>query len=458
MHCAQTRSNLFCAHASATFKCGWKAQAVVAQGCPTYQEDRVVMKSLGSTGCALLAVFDGHGGSAAATLASQLCTAIIQHEQGIEKASREPLGTHTWTKIMTNAFLFIDEIVVSSTPLERGTWSGAAACIVVITPHEIVSANVGDSRSVMTCTSSLVTRLSNDHTPREDVQDTKRVQSMGGTIDRSGYVRFPSGVTTGLAGLAMTRSLGDKEGKRGATKHRHIISAKPHVRVTRMRATIQSIVVASDGVWDVVSDTEASRAVTAALRAGVDPSTFLLYGSLGLWADRRVSKDNMSCVVAWRPSTVATSPSSPDAWKHILTYFTPHDAEKVQSAKQSIGVQNCLQAALLVTASHMAQKTNLIIAPDPTSTKPFSFPCLVVGIAPGGFVWIRTDRTPEHIAEYARAAGRKKMTCMEPLQIGDAQLPHIARALQMLPKAERPTKHAQDVRWADFTFPLRHLH
>jgi serine/threonine protein phosphatase PrpC len=454
MHCTSAKANLFAAHASAKLPNGWVAKATVAQGCPAYQEDRVVMRSLG-TNCALLAVFDGHGGSAAATLASQLCAAIVQGHRDIRRAAREKLGAKMWEDIMNYAFLFMDNVIIASAPFERGTWSGAAACIVIITPFEIVSANAGDSRSVLMCLSRGALRLSRDHTPKEDKEDTERVRQRGACVDRDGYVRFRSGVGPGMAGLAMTRSLGDKEGKRGGTPAAHVIISKPHVRVVPADASARGVVLASDGVWDVITDAEASRAAVQTIAAGVDPSCFIVIGALGLWADRRVSKDNMCAIVAWRPSLIK---HNPDAIVPVLEALSAHDAKLIQRVRASVGDAACMQRALLLTAEHLAKKNRTSPPADATTAARMAFPCLSVGIAPSGFAWIRTDCTHELLKKYRRAAAKRHMPCIEPLCIGEKTNPHIAKALALMPAAERPKRDAHDVRWTDLAYHTTTVH
>jgi serine/threonine protein phosphatase PrpC len=455
MHCSHAKSNLFAAHASAELPCGWIARATVAQGCPAYQEDRVVMRSLGGGGgCALLAVFDGHGGSAAATLASQLCTAIIQGHKDVRRAARSKLGHKIWEDVMNYAFQFLDNVIISSAPFERGTWSGAAACIVVITPFEIVSANAGDSRSVLMCVTRGTLRLSRDHTPHEDKEETERVRQRGACVDRDGYVRFRSGVSPGMAGLAMTRSLGDKEGKRGSTPAAHVIIAKPHVRVVSVEAATRGVILASDGMWDVIQDRDASTAAMQAIAAGFDPSCHLIMGSLGLWADRRVSRDNMCAVVAWRPALFKPSTV---AGASVLACYSPHDAKIIQHVRASTGNDTCLQTALAITALHLAKKNNTAPPVDATTNAHLAFPCLSVGIAPSGFVWARTDKSHDMLRKYANAAKKRQLPCIEPLCIGEKTNPHVAKAISLLPNEEKPKKDAHDVRWTDLAYHTRQI-
>ena len=98
-------------------------------------------------------------------------------------------------------------------------------------------ANLGDTRGVLMSGPSSFERLSYDHRAT-DRAEIERVKRDGGMImeDR-------------VAGaLAITRAFGDHSLKRDG------VIAKPHIRRHVLRPTDKFLVMASDGVWDVLED------------------------------------------------------------------------------------------------------------------------------------------------------------------------------------------------------------
>ena len=147
--------------------------------------------------------------------------------------------------------------------------SGTTAVVVVIQPTAITCANVGDSRAILgrrvlgessgiTCTP-----LSLDQTP-ELAKERYRITSRYGedtvsrATDESGRevgplrVWLPEGVGNGL-GLAMTRSLGDIQGKEVG------VIPTPEFQNVGHQAGDSCIILASDGLWDMISSEEALR-------------------------------------------------------------------------------------------------------------------------------------------------------------------------------------------------------
>ena len=103
-------------------------------------------------------------------------------------------------------------------------------------------ANIGDTRAVLMSGASLAERLSYDH-KATDKYEIERVQRDGGIVlqDRVG------------GSLAITRAFGDY-----ALKGEGVI-AKPYIKKHVLRPSDRFLVMASDGVWDVLSDQDAFR-------------------------------------------------------------------------------------------------------------------------------------------------------------------------------------------------------
>lgn len=120
---------------------------------------------------------------------------------------------------------------------------GTTACVAIIRReinHNVLYvANVGDTRAVL-CKNGTAERLSKDH-KATDPQEIDRVRGAGGSI-MDGRV---------AGGLAITRALGDHAYKSFG------VTCSPYVVRHVLRPFDKFLVMASDGVWDVVTDEQA---------------------------------------------------------------------------------------------------------------------------------------------------------------------------------------------------------
>ncbi|KAJ0074897.1 hypothetical protein Patl1_33983 [Pistacia atlantica] len=120
---------------------------------------------------------------------------------------------------------------------------GSTASIVILSPCHIIAANVGDSRVVL-CRGKRAIPLTVDHKlERED--ELARIRDKGGRIVQWGCLRV-EGV------LSMSRAIGDHGLKPW------IISV-PEVTFTPRTEDDEFLILASDGLWDVLSNDVAVR-------------------------------------------------------------------------------------------------------------------------------------------------------------------------------------------------------
>jgi len=177
--------------------------------------------------------------------------------------------------------------------------------------------NLGDSRAVLCRSRSghlSAVRLSDDHKPgRADEQ--RRIESKGGVVEMQGVWRVftPSPATFGgrnmLWGLAVSRAFGDlllkepqKYGCEGATGE--LVSAVPEIHVYDLHPTEDRfIVLACDGIWDVLSDDDA-------IATCVDHSQVELAAQAVIRRSFEAgSDDNLtSLVLAWQPNDTEAEP------------------------------------------------------------------------------------------------------------------------------------------------------
>lgn len=155
------------------------------------------------------------------------------------------LNNINYTRLLTDQILAVDRQVVAHCKA-RTDMSGSTAVVAVLDGELLVIGNVGDSRAVMADLKGSTIPLSFDHKPNQ-LKERRRIKEAGGFISFTGVWRV-AGV------LATSRALGDFPLK----EPRQLITAEPDVltfSLTDHRAHF--IILATDGLWDVMSNEEA---------------------------------------------------------------------------------------------------------------------------------------------------------------------------------------------------------
>lgn len=198
----------------------------------------------------LFAVLDGHGCAAhrvsafvAQSLASHLRAALTD-----DPASIAPALHHAYLRASSD--LHANSILDIA-------MTGTTAVTLLVHGRTLTCANVGDSRIVLATERKGVVEavpLTNDHLPIFDTE-RERVERAGGRVDSWS----PAGVDTGLPrvwlkdrrmpGLAVTRVIGD-------SVLSGIVSPEPELTTHDLTSEDRFCIVASDGIWTVMSNDE----------------------------------------------------------------------------------------------------------------------------------------------------------------------------------------------------------
>ncbi|XP_008775736.2 probable protein phosphatase 2C 74 [Phoenix dactylifera] len=197
----------------------------------------VITNVHGDSKQAFFGVFDGHGGRAAVDFVSKkLGKNIIAALDELDKEENQ------LELAIRSGYLATDKEFLS-----QGVSSGACAATAFIKEGELHVANVGDCRVVM-CKQGVAQGLTRDHRAgRED--ERIRIESSGG------YVSCRNGVWRVMDSLAVSRAIGD------ANMKEWIIS-EPETNKLRLTPDCEFLIMASDGLWDKVTEQEAVDVVT----------------------------------------------------------------------------------------------------------------------------------------------------------------------------------------------------
>ncbi|KAG5034154.1 hypothetical protein JHK87_009064 [Glycine soja] len=124
-----------------------------------------------------------------------------------------------------------------------GPTSGSTACVAVIRNNQLVVANAGDSRCVISRKGQAY-NLSRDHKPDLEIEKD-RILKAGGFIH--------AGRVNGSLNLA--RAIGDMEFKQNKflPAEKQIVTANPDINTVELCDEDEFVVLACDGIWDCMS-------------------------------------------------------------------------------------------------------------------------------------------------------------------------------------------------------------
>ncbi|KAF3433655.1 hypothetical protein FNV43_RR24758 [Rhamnella rubrinervis] len=234
-------------------------------------------------------VFDGHGCSHVAFKCKDRLHEIVKEELGVDKPVQ-------WKETMEKCFERMDKEVQewsdggepSKCRCELQTPQcdavGSTAVVAVVAPNKIVVSNCGDSRAVL-CRGGVAVPLSFDHKP-DRPDELARIEAAGGRV-----IYWDGPRVLGM--LAMSRAIGDSYLKP------YVIS-DPEVTITDRTDDDECLILASDGLWDVVSNDTACGVARMCLRAQKPPSPPRSPGS----------ESAMNCAVSAENSDKACSDAS----------------------------------------------------------------------------------------------------------------------------------------------------
>nr|TKS17359.1 hypothetical protein D5086_0000014430 [Populus alba] len=213
----------------------------------------------------MFGIFDGHGGSRAAEyLKEHLFENLLKHPQFMADTKLAISQSYQQTDVD-----FLDS--------EKDTYrdDGSTASTAVLVGDHLYVANVGDSRTVISKGGKAIP-LSEDHKPNRS-DERKRIESAGGVVMWAGTWRV-GGV------LAMSRAFGNRMLKQ-------FVVAEPDIQEQKIDQEFELLVLASDGLWDVVPNEDA----VSIARTEEEPETAAR--KLTEAALTRGSADNITCIV-----------------------------------------------------------------------------------------------------------------------------------------------------------------
>jgi len=220
---------------------------------------------------AFFGVYDGHGGAAAADFCSDHLHVNLGHAISAMWLGTPLLDSNDQdcvrriSQCVRDAFVWTDRQFLDSQYQHQG---GTTACVAVLINDTVVVGNVGDSRAVL-CRNNVAVPLSRDHTPAR-LDEVERIRAAGGEVDAGDVV-------VGGEEFSLTRAIGDCKVKVPPGRDYHdrdapqVVTSEPEVSIISLGEQDRFFVIASDGIWDKMSDTDVVQFVTQKLLAHGDP-------------------------------------------------------------------------------------------------------------------------------------------------------------------------------------------
>lgn len=143
---------------------------------------------------------------------------------------------------------------------QPGEDSGCTAVVALVHNRQLLVSNAGDSRCVL-CRGGLAIDMSVDHKP-EDPEEQQRILLAGGRVTMDGRVN---------GGLNLSRALGDHCYKKNEdlSQREQMITALPDIKTIDLEDSDEFMVLACDGIWNVMSSQDVVSFVRDRIQAGV---------------------------------------------------------------------------------------------------------------------------------------------------------------------------------------------
>jgi serine/threonine protein phosphatase PrpC len=253
------------------------------QGDREYMEDRWAYEPNIVDGFDYLAIFDGHGGAEVASylkthmgniVREKLQASILRHGETPRSVDVEEIK-----QVLYDSF----KQVVQQIPSIISLYTGSTAVVVLKYGKHIWVANCGDSRAIMNDTSHGAVALTDDHKP-DRPDENERIIRHGGLVAKTSREDVPR--VNGI--LAVSRSVGD------FVLFPHV-TWEPEIKYFLATEKNAYLFVATDGIWDTVSNTEVVDVVN---RCFVARQSKVIGQELLSLARGRGSTDNIAFLIA----------------------------------------------------------------------------------------------------------------------------------------------------------------
>jgi serine/threonine protein phosphatase PrpC len=233
-------------------------------------------------------------------------------EAALEKVDREVQRISHWSyQGSTAVVVWIHEhqgaAASDASPIEHDSDDSSGNETIPLTGQRtIIAANIGDSRAVL-CRNNTAWDLTRDHKPNDPIE-TERIEQQGGKVvwcgdtDQDGEPILERGIYRVNGNLALSRAVGDRS-------ERPAVTAEPEIITVPVQdEDDEFIILATDGLWDVLESNEAVALIQKLVEQGLprdQVATWMVEESI-----RRGTYDNVTVLIIWLDRSAAALKST----------------------------------------------------------------------------------------------------------------------------------------------------
>jgi protein phosphatase PTC2/3 len=268
----------------------------------TMEDEHVADLFLNVTGlnnqpCKFFGVFDGHGGTQCSVyIKENIVDTLTDELNKLEGMADIAAQDEQVKQALTNTFLKVDEAFLAKCKEEAWPNVGSTVTTVLVVGNRAYCANCGDSRTVLSRGGKAIA-LSEDHKPKVPSEE-RRIVEAGGKV----YHGRVWGV------LAVSRAFGDADFKIGSDMldefeiSASLVIANPEFQIVDLCESDDFIILACDGLWDVMENNEAVQWVQEQITTQEDKQGYVdLDGIAKLMTTVSIenlnSRDNVSIMI-----------------------------------------------------------------------------------------------------------------------------------------------------------------
>jgi len=183
-------------------------------------------------------VFDGHGGSQISKYLKNNLPNFFVRKLGNKNIYKDK---EKFSKYINEVYNYLQDNLKVRHP-RAAEYCGSTACVGINYKKNLWMINVGDSRGVLCNKDGIAVPLTTDHKPNLSVEK-ERIEKLGGKITFDG-------VDWRVKSLSLSRAFGDLDCCPYVT---HL----PNIYRYKLSIKDKFIIIACDGLWDVLSNDEA---------------------------------------------------------------------------------------------------------------------------------------------------------------------------------------------------------
>lgn len=216
----------------------------------------------------LFAIFDGHGGAFCSKYLKEIFPDLISRLNG------------SFNKTEINELFDLVQLSLINKYQTRLNNVGSTALICIINDKYLNIINLGDCRCII-CNNNKPIQITVDHKPNKP-DEKKRIEKLDGEIYKD------VGDDWRVNCLSVSRSFGDLN----AIPE---VSHRPDIFTRRINKDDQFVVMACDGLWDVMTNLQVCQFILDELKDGVKIEN--IASNLAIYAIDKGSMDNITIII-----------------------------------------------------------------------------------------------------------------------------------------------------------------